>query len=317
VNLAWPDEAVEFGAAVRSSLVDLGGVAVARAAEVDPTVRAAKLQPVLAALGLTTLDVYGEDDESAAAMLGVRACGAVIAPWPVTRTLAVPPQLRPDVEAVYFTGGSGLVLEHADLFATVIAAPVTALSAGGRVRPAGERRRAPLDPFGTPVERVADAAPISADVLGMSFVLDAFWVLGALETVTSLAAQYAGTRKQFGTAIGNFGEIRWRLADMVVAKDGLAELSAFTWQLQRCGGATRGDAIALRVAMLDAASVVLRNGHQVFGAIGLCEEHDVAVIDRHLTSTLLRPLGSSATAELLLDAINAEGFDAIFAVAPR
>jgi acyl-CoA dehydrogenase len=317
VNLTWPAEAVDFGAAVRSSLLDLGGVAVARAAEVDPVVRAANLQPVLAAVGLTTLDVYGDDDESAAAMLAVRACGAVIAPWPVARTLAVPPELRPDVEALYLTGGSAGVLEHADLFTCAVAAPVTSLSAAAKIRPTGQRRRAPLDPFGTPVERIADAAPVGHDVLVMSFVLDAFWVLGALETVTSLAAQYAGTRKQFGTLIGKFGEIRWRLADMVVAKDGLAELSAYTWALQRRSVATGADAFALRVAMQDAASVVLRNGHQVFGAIGLCEEHDVAVIDRHLTAPLLRPVGTSASAELLLDAVNAEGFDAIFPVAPR
>jgi hypothetical protein len=55
----------------------------------------------------------------------------------------------------------------------------------------------------------------------------------------------------------------------------------------------------------------------VLGAIGLCEEHDVAVIDRHLQSVLRRPIGRIATNAALAERVAAEGFDLLYPVAPR
>lgn len=56
--------------------------------------------------------------------------------------------------------------------------------------------------------------------------------------------------------------------------------------------------------------------HQIFGSIGLCEEHDLVVIDRHLQSTLRRPLGTAQTASALAEAVAAEGFELLYPVAP-
>lgn len=317
MNQEWTRAALAVEETLRGALASLGGVDLARQAESDPAVRAERLAPVLAATGVLELDALGDDDEAGAAALAVRACGAVAAPWPLRHALAVPGEMRHEVDGLYVIDGDVSHLEHADLFDRPVAAAIGDDGVRG-IKALGPPSAAPLDPFrvavsleGTPPWPMPVRAPL------MSAVLDAFWVSGALATVTGLAADYASTRRQFNRAIASFGEIRWRIADMAVAADGLDEISAYTWYLVRQGSATPADTLALRVAMQDAADVVLKNGHQVFGAIGLCEEHDLAVIDRHLTSALLRPAGSLRTSELLLQAVNRHGFDAIFPVAPR
>ena len=322
MNRAWTPAALEMEAAVRAALADLGGVDLARAAESAPAVRTERLRPVLASLGVLELDAFGGEDEAGAAVLAVRACGAAVAPWPVARALTVPPEAREAADALYLTDGAVSRLEHADLFHRALAADLgdTLRDDGPAhpVRAAGGPSAAPLDPFGVPVEvAAADGPPAPGRGVLMSLVLDAFWVAGALATILRQTSQYATTRQQFGRPIAQFGEIRWRLADMAVAADGLDELAAYTWFLVHRGRAMRADALALRVGMQETAGVVLKNGHQVFAAIGLCEEHDLAVIDRHLTPVLLRPAGPGRTAELLLEAVNREGFDAIFPVSSR
>ncbi|MGH1561593.1 acyl-CoA dehydrogenase family protein [Mumia sp. DW29H23] len=312
----WASEAVDLQHAVRSSLAGIGGVELARSAEEKAGLRAERVRPALESLGVLDLDPLGDEVESSAAVLAAHACGEVVAPYPVTRVLAVPADLRADLDALYLAGPDAEVLEHADLFEH---AAVADLRDGRlcRIVDASARRHAPLDPFGATVElddRVTDAV-VPATALHMSHVLDAFWVAGALQTAATDAARYATQRHQFGKPIGTFGEIRWRLADMAVAVDGLDEMATFTWFMVVRGRATAADALALRLAMLEAADTVLSNAHQVFGAIGLCEEHDLTVVDRHLTPMLVRPCGRGRTAALLVEAIDRFGFSGTFDVA--
>ncbi|MFC0529996.1 acyl-CoA dehydrogenase family protein [Phytohabitans kaempferiae] len=314
---AWPDEAVDLQRTVRGVLADLGGVELARSAEEKLQVRSEVVAPALAGVGVLDLDPFGAEEESAAAALAVRACGEVVAPWPLARALSVPGELRGEVDACYVVDGTVTHLEHADLFRRAVAVRLGGEPESHALTVSGPRR-APLDPFGMAVTLGPPASgrlPERAAL--MSFVLDGFWVAGALAAATGHAARYATTRRQFGKAIGRFGEIRWRLADMAVAADGAEELATYTWFLVRRGRATGSDALALRVGMQEAAVTVLRNAHQVLGAVGLCEEHDLAVIDRHLTPTLLRPTPLTRSASLLLDAVNQHGFTGTFDVPPR
>jgi hypothetical protein len=238
----------------------------------------------------------------------------VVAPWPLARAVAVPGSLRDTVDALYVVDGAVAELDHADLFERPLACRLDATAAWS-VRVRGPVDAAPLDPFRVPVELSSmPTRPALLNAAGLTVVLDCLWIAGALATVCGLAAEYANDRRQFGRPIGSFGEIRWRIADMTVAADGLDEMAAFTWWLAHARRASLADVLALRVATHEAADVVLRNGHQVFGAIGLCEEHDLAVIDRHLTPALLRPSGVYRTVEQLVDAITSFGFDALFPV---
>lgn len=316
MNRAWPQEAVELQQTVRDVLARLGGVAAARSAEEQPRVRTEVVREALGAVGLLDLDPFGEEAESAAVALAVRACGEVVAPWPLARTLAVPVELRAEVDACYVVDGPVDHLEHADLFDRAIAVRLDRPQAHP-VR-ATRARRAPLDPFGVTVTLAPPGElRIPERAMLMGLVLDGFWVSGALSAATRHAARHAGTRRQFGKPIGQFGEIRWRLADMAVAADGLEELAKYTWFLLHRGRASLADALALRVGALEAAVAVLRNAHQILGALGLCEEHDLAVIDRHLTPTLLRPAAATRSAELLLEAVGRFGFTGTFDVPAR
>jgi hypothetical protein len=317
VKRAWPDEALDLQRTVRGVLADLGGVELARSAEEKLQVRAESLAPALAAVGVLDLDPYGDEEESAAAALAVRACGESVAPWPLARSLAVPGELRGEADACYVVDGAVTHLEHADLFQRALAVRLGGEPDAFPLAVSGPRR-APLDPFGVAVTLGPPAGVrLPERVVLMSFVLDGFWVAGALAAATGHAARYATTRRQFGKPIGRFGEIRWRLADMAVAADGADELAAYTWFLVRRGRATMADALALRVGVLEAAGTVLRNAHQVLGAVGLCEEHDLTVLDRHLTAALLRPTAPARSANLLLDAVNRLGFTGTFDVPPR
>jgi hypothetical protein len=309
----WPQAAVAYQDSVAKALKALGGVELARAAETDLRQRAVLVPPALDQLGLLTLDPWGDEDESAAVVLGVRAAGAVVLPWPVVHGLAVPPRHRADVDGVFLTSGDVKRLDHADLFRNGIAVDVVR-DAAHRLT-VGAPRRAPLDPFASDV--VLDAAGLDIDVRDiapMHMLLDAFWVVGALGTAAELTLVHARERQQFGKPIGKFGEIRWRIADIAVALDGLEELALHAWWLLRESAAGPADLLALRVQMLESADVVLANGHQVLGAMGLCEEHDLAVIDRHIQSVLHRPAGRIASTDLLAQAVARNGFDGIYPV---
>ncbi|WP_238006838.1 acyl-CoA dehydrogenase family protein [Dactylosporangium sp. AC04546] len=307
----WPATAVDYESSVAKALLGLGGVDLARSCETDPGRRAAVVRPTLDQLGLLDLDPWGDEEESAAVVLGVRAAGAVVLPWPVVHALAVPPSARET--GLYLTAGPVRRLDHADLFASAVAVSLP----GGEVArvTAGPPAAAPLDPFAVPV--TLSPASVDFDVpasVAMHMVLDAFWVTGALSTAASLAVSHARDREQFGRPIGKFGEIRWRLADLLVAVDGLAELALHAWWLLRRGAAGDADLLALRLQMLESADVVLSNAHQILGAMGLCDEHDVSVIDRHLQPVLHRPAGVLATTDLLARAVAADGFAATYPV---
>lgn len=305
-----PREALEFAAATREALARLGGVDLARRAESDPGLRRSLLRPALERLGLLTLAPLTGETETIAAALAVREAGAVACPWPLVATLAAPEGWS----ALYLVEGSPRRLEHLDLVNRALAAGIDGVT--WAVRATGPIEAAPLDPFGVrcSVERLA--APASTPDVMLYLILSAFWTLGALGTVVKQAAGYARQRRQFGGPIGRFGAVRWRLADLALAHTGLEELAAYTLWKHFSGEATTTDALALRVIMLEAAAQVLDHGHQVFAAIGLCDEHDLSILDRHMQATLRRSGGLAHTTASLARGLGEDGFDALFAIAP-
>lgn len=317
MNRDLPAEALAFAEAVRGALGRLGGVDVARRAEADPRVRRDEVEPALRALGLLDLAPLRGETETLAAALALREAGAVVCPWPLMQTLSVTEALDGAWDAIYVGDPRAGRAEHLDLFSLPLQVALDRTArALGPIGPAGIAH-APLDPFGVPCAVSGDADPAPPGAVELSFALEAFYVLGALDTVLGLTARYADERRQFGRSIGNFGATRWRLADMAVARSGLDELAAYTlWRLL-AGDVTRADVLALRMIELDAARTVLHHGHQVFAAIGLCDEHDLSVIDRHLQPLLRRPAGLTATTALFAESLEQDGFDALFPIGAR
>ena len=314
----WSDEAQSFAESVGGAIRRLGGIELTRRVEADPSLRRSELAPVLDGLGFPEIDVLGDPADAQAAAAAAQAAGATAMPWPIASQLAAPH--GGEIPAIYLGLGTPARLEHLDLFDWAIAADLGARTPI-EVAAAGPVTAMPLDPFGVNT-RVSsrNGTPAASDLIVRAvdahIVLTAYYVLGALESAVTMAAVYARERHQFDRPIGDFGAIQWRLSDIVVARDGLTEIAGFTlWRFcERL--ATPADTLALRLAMVEAADVVLANSHQIFGAIGLCEEHDLTVIDRHVQSMLRRPAGLNATSRLLRDAIKADGFDGVFPVAP-
>lgn len=314
----WSHEAQSFAESVGGAVRRLGGVEFTRRVEADPSLRRSELAPVLDGLGFPEIDVLADPVAAQAAAAAAQAAGATAMPWPIASQLAAPRD--GGVPAVYLGHGATARLEHLDLFEWAVLADL-GTGTPSQVTAAGPVTAMPLDPFGVNVQvSPLDGRPVGVELVSRAvdahIVLTAYYVLGALESAVTMAAVYARERHQFERPIGDFGAIQWRLSDIVVARDGLTEIAGFTlWRFcERI--ATPADTLALRLAMVEAADVVLANSHQIFGAIGLCEEHDLTVIDRHVQAMLRRPAGVNGTSRLLRDAIIVDGFDGVFPVAP-
>jgi hypothetical protein len=313
VNRSWPVDALAFEESVEAALAHLGGFEYTRECEADPARRCA-ISATVKTLELDQLDFAADEVEAAAAALATRAAGRIVAPWPLVQQLTARAGGDADLGAVYLVAGAPRRAEHLDLAGPAIAFDVRdgsarELLAGGPVR------HMPLDPFGAPC-KLGEPAAAPANAIVVSTVLSAYWVLGALETAVELASAYSVEREQFGRPIYNFGAIQWRLADLAVDVASLSEVAAFTLARAIDGAATLADAWALRLQMLESANRVLTDAHQVFGAIGLCEEHDLVIVDRHLQGLLRRPFGETRTATALAERVADQGFELLYPIEP-
>lgn len=135
-----------------------------------------------------------------------------------------------------------------------------------------------------PVLRIATAAYGESGLRAPLAVLRAQQIAGSLAQVLSLCVDHANTRSQFGRTIGKFQAIQHQLAELAemtaesqVAADyasrqldsgvpGLMERGAAIAKSRAGIGASRGAAIA----------------HQVFGAIGITDEHSLHHYTRRL-----------------------------------
>jgi len=129
-----------------------------------------------------------------------------------------------------------------------------------------------------------------AAVLDHGKIAMAAQALGAMEAALATTAEYLGTRKQFGVAIGTFQALQHKLADMVVAVElarsillyGVAALGE-----QDSDGRARGVA-AMAVRMIESADVIGTHAIQLHGGIGVTEEHMISHYFRKLAMLKLR-----------------------------
>jgi alkylation response protein AidB-like acyl-CoA dehydrogenase len=136
----------------------------------------------------------------------------------------------------------------------------------------------------------ADGRDALAAVLDHGKIALAAQALGAMEAALAMTADYLGTRKQFGVAIGTFQALQHKLADMVVAVElarsillyGVAALAVDDPD-QRA----RGVAAAM-VRIIESAEVVGTHAIQLHGGIGVTEEHLISHYFRKLAMLKLR-----------------------------
>jgi hypothetical protein len=302
-----PEDLVAFEQAARGRFLSLGGVQLALRAERDAMVR----DTVHAALtGLGAWDVDARGDELLAAAVLCRAAGSVALPYPVVEQL-----LSVDGDRMALVDPAHPRIDHGDLPGGWLAVD---LDGGTHDVETGARTSSRLGPFVVPAALLGLRGDVPADDVSRHLVLGAWRILGGLETALELASEHVTAREQFGRRLSEFQAVRFSIADAVVAVRGLTELAKFTvWRMETAVPAARAaDALALRLHAVDVARDVLRACHQLLGALGFCDEHDVSVLDRHLQPLLRLPCASERLADRLVPAVSRGELESLFTSVP-
>jgi alkylation response protein AidB-like acyl-CoA dehydrogenase len=307
VNPVLPDEAVELAEAATKAFGVIGGVDVARRAELDPTVRTTEVLPVLESLGLGDLDPRADEVALAAAAAWCEAAGRVALPYPLAAALVRDDDGRPTAAVP----ARAARVDHATVVPGWRVGTLDGAS-GGVGRPGGAALGTRLGPFVGDLVITEVQAPPLTDLL-VHQTLVAWTVLGTVSQAVALTVEHVNTRIQFAKPIASFQAVQFQLADAAVAVAGLRELAGFTlWRLHAANDRARADVLALRLHSLEVARTVLRTCQQLHGAAGVCDEYDVSVLTRMAQPALRLPSGADQVAAALADAIATDGFVGLF-----
>jgi acyl-CoA dehydrogenase len=318
VNLDLPELAVSFGKAAAHAVTRTGGMALARDAESQPEARR-DVATLLERLGALDVDVTENLDTAAAGAELCRVAGGCALPYPIASLLAAGNADGAEPWPVAIVDPACPRVDHGDLFArwrlvTMDGAVWEGISDGGALGTAlgpfvVDMRLAPGDGPSTGTEPVD---------LPLTLVLGAWTILGALERALELTVDHVTTREQFGGPLARLQAVQFQIADATVAVESLRELARFTlWRWWDAPGDRRVDALALRMHALESAHSVLRTCHQLHGAMGFCDEHDLSILSRHVQPLLRLQPGLEATTEHLQAAIDGTGFDSLFPWRPQ
>jgi hypothetical protein len=155
-----------------------------------------------------------------------------------------------------------------------------------------------------------------ADDVALSLVLSTWTLLGMLDRAMALTREYVLWREQFGQPLASFQGVQFQLTDAEVERAGAEELAKYAlWRVQERHADAVTDALALRLAALEAAEVVFRVAHQLHGAIGFCDETTLSWLSRHSQPLRRLPFGLSATGDQLTRRIGRRGLAGAFSAA--
>ena len=113
-------------------------------------------------------------------------------------------------------------------------------------------------------------------------------MVGGAQRVLELAVEHARTRVQGGRPIGGYQAIQHACADLVRDVDtsrGL--LYAAAWKASEGAAGADGDVAMAKAYAGEACLAVARRGHQIFGAIGYCEEHPLHLLHKRIQAASL------------------------------
>ncbi|MCV7255196.1 acyl-CoA dehydrogenase [Mycobacterium hackensackense] len=296
MNIDLSPEANEYGAEARKAFEAAGGDELLQRAEADPGTRDTVVAPVLDGLGAWELEPRTDPDSAEASAALCRSAGYWGLPYPVAERLARPAD----------ADGLLVVTEHAP--AGTLAgiagtwATVTATGRQGRVTGTSEDRAG----FVTSLQVSALDGDGTAD-LALAVTLPCWTLLGMLDRALELTTAHVQLRQQFGQPLSAFQGVQFQLTDAEVERGGLEMLARYAlWSGELA------DALALRLAALEAADVVFRVTHQLHGAVGFCDETTLSWLSRYSQPLRRLPWGLSATRELLADAVEAHGLTGLY-----
>ena len=300
-------EALEFGGHARRAFESAGGDGLVQAAESEPDRRQQLIEPVLVELGAWDLDVRGSAEELEAAAALCRSAGYWALPYPVAERLCRPADM----------GVDGLLA-----IGSVPAAPVAGLQldwAGltlGGGRSTAVARPSSGSPRKTAFVTELDLRPLDdagADDVPLLLTMPCWTLLGMLDRALELTCTYVQDRRQFGQQLASFQGVQFQLTDAEVERAGLEELAKYAlWSVQTARPEALDDALALRLAAVEAAEMVFRVAHQLHGAIGFCDETTLSWLSRYSVPLRRLPLNLSATRAALAGRLGRRGLTGLF-----
>ncbi|MGH7357041.1 MAG: acyl-CoA dehydrogenase family protein [Candidatus Rokuibacteriota bacterium] len=112
-------------------------------------------------------------------------------------------------------------------------------------------------------------------------------MVGAAQRILELAVEHARTRVQGGRPIGGYQAIQHACADIVRDVDAARGLLyAAAWKTDESLPAD-GDVAMAKAYAGEACLAVARRAHQIFGAIGYCEEHLLHLLHKRILAARL------------------------------
>lgn len=300
-------EAKEYGREALRAFETAGGDQLLQQAEAKPDTREGLVAPVLAGLGAWDLDPRVDRDGLEAAAALCRSAGYWALPYPVAERLARPTDLDVD----------GLLVVADDTPEAAVAgvekrwAAVTL--AGRRSSVAAQVAAGPGFVAALELSAIDDqgAGKGGGDV-ALGLVLPCWTLLGMLDRAMELTIAHIRLRKQFGQPLASFQGVQFQLTDAEVERSGLDILAKYAlWSIG--SDDAFDDALALRLAAIEAAEVVFRVCHQLHGAVGFCDETTLSWLSRYSQPVRRLPLGLSATRDYLTRRLGRRGLTGLYA----
>lgn len=285
------DDALEYGRQALQAFENAGGDRLAEQAEADPAARQALVTPVLDGLGAWELDPRADPDGLEAAAALCRSAGYWAVPYPLAERLATPTDLDVDGLLVIPATRPSASVAGLDLrwAAVDLDGRRSTVTGHGEPGPAfvAELELSPVDDAGVPD-------------LALALVLPSWTLLGMLDRALALTVSHVSLRKQFGQTLSSFQGVQFQLTDAEVERSGVDILAKHAlWSIATDQPQAVDDALALRLAALEAAEVVFRVCHQLHGAAGFCDETTLSWLSRYSQPLRRLPFGLSATRDHL------------------
>ena len=135
-------------------------------------------------------------------------------------------------------------------------------------------------PKGNLVGKKDTAWPSINEVLQFATIAQCAEMVGGGQRALELTVAYAKIREQFGQIIGNFQAIQHHCANMLVDQDGCKWITYKTaWMMEE--GMPSAKLVSITKAWCNEAHRrIIATSHQVFGAIGYSEEHELPLYFR-------------------------------------
>lgn len=308
MNIELSPEATEYGTAALRAFEAAGGDRLLEQAEVDPAGRQSALESVFTGLGAWELNPRVDVDELEAAAALCRSAGYWGIPYPVAERLSKPVDL--DVDGLVVVADHRPAAAIADVELRWSAVDVSGLRSSVTVLPAIAPPR--TSAFVAPLE-LASIDNTGAKDLALGLVLPCWTLLGMLDRALELTRAHVLMREQFGRPLAQLQGVQFQLTDAEVERCGVEVLAKYAlWSIEAGQDEAVDDALALRLAAVEAADIVFRVAHQLHGASGFCDETTLSWLSRYSLPLRRLPLGLSATGAALTARAGRTGLTGLF-----